>query len=258
MREKYDVVIVGAGNAALCAALSARESGARVLILEKAPKNKRGGNSFFTDGAIRFAYNDLKGLQKVVDCLNNKKAKQIDLPPYTNEDYYNDMMKVTENESNPTLVNHLVSKSYETILRMKEQGVIFELNENQSFEKNGKINFWGGLPVKTVKKGIGLIDALFIKAEKSGIDIKYESPAIELEKLDNTITGITTKSADGNTISYKAKSVVLACGGFEANKEMRIKYLGKEWERAVVRGSEYNTGDGIQMALKVAAQREGQ
>ncbi len=164
---EYDLVVIGSGNAALSAAVSASEDDLKVLVVEKGPQHKRGGNSFFTDGAIRFAYNNLDGLSKVVDNLSEEELKAIELPKYATEDYHGDLMNVTKNESNPSLAEHLTGKSYETILWMKEQGVEFQLNENQFFEKDGKKSFWGGLPVKTVDKGIGLVKSLFKKQKRT-------------------------------------------------------------------------------------------
>ncbi|MEK4554040.1 FAD-dependent tricarballylate dehydrogenase TcuA [Jeotgalicoccus sp. FSL K6-3177] len=255
---EYDLVVVGSGNAALSAAVSASEDNLKVLVVEKGPQHKRGGNSFFTDGAIRFAYNDLNGLSKVVDNLSEDDLKAIELPEYTAKDYHGDLMNVTKNKSNLSLAEHLTGKSYETILWMKEQGVQFQLNENQFFEKDGKKAFWGGLPVKTVDKGIGLVKSLFKKAEENGVDFWYASPAEKLEKTDGKITGVYVNSEEHGKVLVKTKSVVLASGGFEADKKKRMEYLGKQWENAIVRGSEYNTGDGISMALEAGAVKAGQ
>ncbi|GAB3063552.1 FAD-dependent tricarballylate dehydrogenase TcuA [Virgibacillus ainsalahensis] len=257
-QEKYDVVVVGAGNAALCAAISARENGAKVLVLEKGPKHKRGGNSFFTDGAIRFAYKDKEALTDIIPELQNGEGEDIEIPVYENEDFYNDLMVVTEGKSDPKLANQLVTKSYETIKWMKDQGVAFELNENQVFEKDGKKQFWGGLPVKTHRKGIGLIERLIAQAEAMDIDIVYETRAVKLEVEKNIITGLKVEEKGKEHRTIPANSVILACGGFEANKAKRMKYIGNQWEHAVVRGTEYNTGDGLDMAFAVGAQPSGQ
>lgn len=254
----YDVVVVGTGNAALSAAISANEDGLKVLMVEKGPRHKRGGNSFFTDGAIRMAYNDKAGLSSIIDGLSDDELENIELPQYSKDDYYGDIMEVTQNKSNSILADHLSSNSYETILWMKRQGVQFQLNENQYFERDGKKVFWGGLPIKTVDKGIGLVEALFEKADERGIDIWYESPAVSVEKKDGKIIGVHVNSKEHGEVLVGSRSVILASGGFEANKEKRTKYLGKQWENAVVRGSEYNTGDGISMALDVGAARAGQ
>ncbi|WP_017437649.1 FAD-dependent tricarballylate dehydrogenase TcuA [Saccharococcus caldoxylosilyticus] len=253
----YDVVIVGAGNAALCAAISAKEQGVSVLVLEKAPLHKRGGNSFFTDGAIRFAYNGLEDIRYIIPDISDEEAAKINLPPYSEADYYNDIMRVNDGKSDPKLVKQLVTKSYETIVWMRNQGVNFELNyENQSFEKQGIHHFWGGLPVKTQNKGVGLVQQLNKRAKELGVDIWYESCAVKLNMENDQITGVVVRQKE-RTITVNADSVVLACGGFEANKEMRMQYLGAEWKAALVRGTEYNTGDGLLMALSIGAQQYG-
>ncbi len=253
----YDVVVVGAGNAAICAAISAKENGANVLILEKAPKKKRGGNSFFTDGAIRFSFDGLEAIRKIIPSISDEEAKKLNIPAYKENNFYEDLMRVTEGKSDPTLAKQLVSKSYETITWLHSQGIEFELNENQSFEKNGILNFWGGLPIKTRDKGVGLIKLLNQRAEELAIDIWYESQAIELLTDNKRITGVEVNK-EGKNITVQSESVILACGGFEANKEMRAKHLGKEWNAALVRGTEFNTGDGLSMALAVGAQKYGE
>lgn len=253
----YDVVIVGAGNAALCAAISAHESGAKVLVLEKGPREKRGGNSFFTDGAIRFAYNGLDSIRNIVP-ISDEEAEKIEMPHYSETDYYEDLMRVTGNRSDPGLAKQLVSKSYETIAWMRDNNVKFELiYDNQSFEKNGKRYFWGGLPVKTSNRGVGLIKQLNAKVNELGVDVWYESPAVKLVKENNQITGIIVNQKD-KQITVSTNSVVLACGGFEANKKLRMEHLGKEWEAAIVRGTEFNTGDGLSMAVEAGAVTYGQ
>lgn len=254
----YDVVVVGAGNAALCAAISAHENGSKVLVLEKGPSEKRGGNSFFTDGAIRFAFNGLEAIREIIPGITDEEAEKIEIPTYSEENYYGDLMRVTENRSEPSLAKQLVSKSYETIKWMRDNGIEFELiYDNQSFEKDGKRHFWGGLPVKTVNKGVGLIQSLFNRLKELGVDVWYESPAVRLVQEDGQIIGIIVKNKE-KEIQVRTGSVVLACGGFEANKELRGKYLGDEWESAIVRGTEFNTGDGLYMALEIGAQKFGQ
>ncbi|UOR13547.1 FAD-dependent tricarballylate dehydrogenase TcuA [Halobacillus amylolyticus] len=254
----YDLVVVGAGNAALCAAISARETGASVLVLEKGPEHKRGGNSYFTDGAIRFAYNDLSDIRKLMPDLSDQEAATIVMPEYSTNDYYDDLLRVTGGKSTPELANHLVNDSYQTISWMREHGVEFELNySNQSFEKEGQYHFWGGLPVKTKNIGMGLMKTLFERAQELEVDIWYDSRAIELKTENEQIASIVIEQNE-QTVEVSTASVVLACGSFEANKQMRAEHIGKEWEAAIVRGTEYNTGDGLTMALAIGAQRHGE
>jgi tricarballylate dehydrogenase len=256
--QDYDVVVVGAGNAALCAAIAAREGGASVLVLERGPVEKRGGNSFFTDGAIRVAYNNLDSIRNIIPELTDEKAELIIMPEYDEKDYYDDLMRVTSGKSDIGLAKQLVSKSFETILWMRDQGIKFKLNyDNQSFIQDGKRHFWGGLPVKTENKGVGLMKQLFTRVEELGIDIWYESRAVKLIKENDEITGIVVEK-DKESITLKTFGVILACGSFEANKKLRSEYIGEEWEEAIVRGTEFNTGDGIFMALEVGAQKYGE
>ena len=254
---KYDVVVVGAGNAALCAAISAKENGASVLVLEKGPIEKRGGNSYFTDGAIRTAYNTLDNIQKVVS-LTDEDIALIDMPTYTADDFYADILTVSKQQSNPALVRNLVDHSFETIEWLHEQGVEFELNyDNQSFKVDDKIQFWGGLPVKTVEKGIGLMRSLFTRAEQLGIEVWYEAAATKIQTVDDKVSAIEIQQKE-KTIEVSCNAVVLACGSFEASKKARQKFIGEEWLDAIVRGTEFNTGDGIEMALQIGATRAGQ
>jgi tricarballylate dehydrogenase len=229
-----------------------------VLVLERGPEHKRGGNSYFTDGAIRFAYNDIHDIRKLIPLLSDEDADKIVMPEYSTKDYYEDIMRVTGGKSTPALANHLVSESYNTITWMKEHGVEFELNyNNQSYEKDGQFHFWGGLPVKTKNIGMGLMTTLFSRAKELGVDIWYESRAIELKTENNRISSVVVEQND-QTIEVSVSSCVLACGSFEANKQMRAEEIGEEWEAAIVRGTEYNTGDGLTMALALGAQKYGE
>ncbi|KRF60316.1 tricarballylate dehydrogenase [Bacillus sp. Soil768D1] len=258
VQSNYDLIVVGAGNAALCAAISAREKGVSVLVLERGPKQKRGGNSFFTDGAIRFAYNGLEDIRKIIPAISDEEAENIHVPVYSETEYYDDLMRVTKGQSDPQLARQLVSKSYDTIQWMQSHGIVFELNyENQSFEKEGKRIFWGGLPVKTNDKGVGLIKKLNERVEELGIDVWYESRAIKLKVENNQVRSVIVQQQD-KEMTINASSIVLACGGFEADKKLRSQFIGEEWNAAIVRGTEYNTGDGLTMALAVGAQKYGQ
>ena len=108
----YDVVVIGGGNAALCAALAAREGGACVLLLEKAPEPERGGNSFFTAGGFRFAHGGLEDLRRdVIPDLSESEAASVVVDPYPEHQFYDDLMRLTEDRSDPDLADHLVPRS---------------------------------------------------------------------------------------------------------------------------------------------------
>lgn len=248
-----DVVVVGAGNAAMCAALAARENGASVIVLERAPKKERGGNSTFTAGAIRFAYNGLEDLKKVVTDLTEEEIENTDFGTYPEDKFYEDMCRVTQYRTNPELAELLVSRSLETMIWMRSKKIRFmPIYGRQAFKIDGKFKFWGGLTVEAVGGGPGLVDQLNEAAERENITVLYDAHATALLHDDNGVHGVRLR-LNGRTTKIKAKAVVLASGGFQANAEMRTRYLGPGWDLVKVRGSRFNTGDGIRMALEIGA-----
>ena len=256
--KHYDVVIVGAGNAALTSALSAALKGAKVAVLEKAPEHLRGGNSYFTGGLFRFAYNGIEDISELLPEITPEEKQNIDVGSYKESEFYSDVMRVTEGLSDPSLLQVLTSQSFPTMLWMRDQGVPWILAYGrQAFEHEGKQRFWGGLIVEAVGGGKGLSDRLFELVERKNIEVLYQTSGTDLlVDQQGHIEGINAKSKSGYE-KISCKSVVLACGGFEANSEMRTRYLGPGWELAKVRGTQYNTGDGINMALRIGAQSHG-
>ena len=101
--------------------------------------------------------------------------------------------------------------------------------------------------------GPGLVDTLYRAAEARGIKVVYNAWVQDLVNNDKAVQGAIAK-VSGNTQTLEGKAVVLACGGFEANAEGRGRYLGPGWDLAKVRGTKYNTGDGLAMALRIGAQ----
>jgi len=256
--EPIDVLVVGAGNAALCAALSAREVGAEVLVLEFAPASERGGNSAFTAGAMRVVYDGVDDLLELMPDLSDEEIARTDFGSYTRENFFDDMARVTEYRADPDLVGVLIDGSHETLKWMASKGVRFmPIYGRQAFEVDGKYRFWGGLTVETVGGGPGLVDSLVTACEKAGIEIVYETRASGLLTEDGAVVGVRVVQ-DGRTKEIRARSVILASGGFEANTEWRTRYLGPGWDMAKVRGSRFNLGDGIRMALEIGASPTGQ
>lgn len=255
--DQTDVIVVGAGNAALCAALSAAESGARVLVLERAPEDERGGNSRFTAGGMRFVYRGVDDLRRLMPELTEDEVAAADFGTYTREAFYDDMGRVTNYRADPALVETLIENSYETVCWMQEKGVRFlPMYGRQAFRIDGKFVFWGGLTVEAWGGGEGLIENLNKAAAANGIEVRYEARALDLITDDDGVQGVRVKQS-GRTISIRCKSVVLAAGGFEANAEWRTRYLGPGWELAKVRGTRFNTGDGIRMGLDAGAAPTG-
>jgi tricarballylate dehydrogenase len=255
-KHSFDVVVIGAGNAGLCAALAAREAGASVLVLEAAPESERGGNSYFTAGLMRIAYNDVQDLAQLID-LSSDEIQRTDFGSYSAEQFLDDMARVTEYRCDPDLTEVLVRQSFPTVLWMRKKGVRFTAAwGRQAFKIDGKFKFWGGLTLEAVGGGPGLVDSLTVGARKNGIEIWYQARAVSLIAEDDGVHGVVVKHA-GKTTQVECKSVVLAAGGFQANAEWRARYLGPGWDLAKVRGTRFNTGDAIRMALDIGASAAG-
>lgn len=257
MAERFDVVVVGAGNAAFCAALSARESGCSVLVLERAPEPENGGNSRFTAGGFRFAYDGVDDLKRLMPDLTESEIANTDFGSYTQEQFFDDMFRVTAYRTDPQLCEQLVTRSRDTMLWLASKGVRFvPMFGRQAFKVDGKFKFWGGVTVESWGGGPGLVDQETAAAKKAGITIRYQARVVSLIHDGVAVTGVRVKTADGIS-EIHAGSVVLASGGFESNSEWRTRYLGPGWELAKVRGTRFNTGDGIRMAFDVGASSHG-
>jgi tricarballylate dehydrogenase len=140
---EYDVVVVGAGNAALCAAISAHENGAHVLVLEKAPEDEKGGNSYFTAGGFRFAHEGLEDVcTDILVDLSDDEANNMVLPTHDRQFFYETLMKVTHGQADENLAWTLINGSRPTMAWMVENGVRFiPMYGRQSYEVDGKQHF---------------------------------------------------------------------------------------------------------------------
>jgi len=147
----------------------------------------------------------------------------------------------------------LVTRSFDTLNWMRSKGVRFiPIYGRQAFKIDGTFKFWGGLTLDAVGGGPGLVNMLTAAAKKQGIEILYQARALDLLSDGVQVEGVRVRQ-DGQVRELRGKSVVLASGGFEANPEWRTRYLGPGWDLAKVRGTRFNTGDGIRMALEIGA-----
>ncbi len=253
----FDVIVVGGGNAAFAAAVSAKENGAkRVLVLEKAPKAQRGGNTHFSGAVFRHAYNNVRELDRFVpDAEEKYPGFHAGVEPYPAEAFREDLMRVTDGRSDPELSKILIEQSYDTMCWLQESGRMkFELAHSVMGIKVGNRMKWPkGAIVRTVHEGVGLSQTWFETAGQMGIEIRYETSAMRLTQGETgRVNGVVARGPDG-IATISAKAVVLACGGFETNPEWRLRYLGSPWDHAKVRGSNFNYGDGLKMALDIGA-----
>ena len=244
-----EVLVVGAGNAAMASAVAARERGADVVVLEKAPKSQRGGNSALTVH-MRFPYRGMEDLVPLLSDVSKETQRSLAerVRSYTESDYYDDIMSVTDGQSDPALARILVSNAYDTVLWMRSYGHAW-IPSHESPTSANVVSFDGG--------GFAMQERWFHTAARLGIPVHYETTALELlQDSAGRVTGVLARAGDRD-VRYKSRAVILACGSFESSPEMRAKYLGAGWGKVKLRGVPFNTGDGINMALELGAQPYG-
>lgn len=254
------VIVVGAGNAALVAALAAHERGADVLVLEAASKEERGGNSRFSGAIFRFAHD---GAESILPLLTEEAKQEIDradIPTYSPDDYHADFMRMSDGRADPVLTKVLIDRSYETVEWMRDQGVHWELTTRKFIDpeviaSGERFALTPGGVLRAVEEGVGLMEDLFAAVERAGIEVWYDAPAMGLLTSGTTVRGVRV-ARDGEEVDVEGV-VVLASGGFEANPEMRMRYLGSGWDLVKVRGTRFNMGTMLERALEAGAHPSG-
>jgi tricarballylate dehydrogenase len=223
--KEVDVLVIGGGNAALCAAIAARRKGAKVLVVEGAPKFYRGGNTRHT---------------RNMRCAHDTATGHL-TGPYTEDEFWDDLNRVTEGNTNERLARFMIAQSKEMLTWIAEQGVRFQPSLGGTLSL-GRTNsfFLGG--------GRAMLNALYLTAEELGVDIFYDSPVVDL-KIDNGKFRSATVRRYGEDYSIKAKAIVAAAGGFEANIDWLKESWGEPAENFLIRGTPFNRGDVLKMLL---------
>ncbi|KAH8586247.1 hypothetical protein B0O99DRAFT_74978 [Bisporella sp. PMI_857] len=251
--RECDVLIVGSGNAGFSAAISAAQNGAkRVLLIDSCPESWAGGNSYFTAGAYRIVHQGLSDLLPIVNNVDDKLSQKIDLDPYSEDDFANDMRRVCMGRSDPKLCKTLVQDSNSAIKWLAQNGIRFQLSfDRQAYQVDGRFKFWGGLSLKTEDGGKGLIVDHMNIAKRHKVDIRWETPLVSIS-VDPGISGTISATVQhkGHNIVITAGALILAGGGFEANPRMRCQYLGPNWDIARVRGTPFNNGGCLEIAMR--------
>ncbi|QJD80715.1 FAD-dependent tricarballylate dehydrogenase TcuA [Spirosoma rhododendri] len=255
--SSVDVLIVGSGSAALCAGISALENGASVLIVEKADEAEWGGNSRYTAGAMRFAFDSADEIRPLIRDKSDERLPITDFGSYPKSQFLADLQHFNLGEPPTELQRFLVDESLSVMQWLASHNVRFDPSyARQSFLKDGRHTFWGGLALDVEGEGDGLVRAERAEFERLGGTILYNCAAEEIDVQDGEIQGVLC-NRDGVTTWIPCRAVVLACGGFEASKELRTKFLGEEWADAKVRGTRHNTGKGLELASRLGAGLRG-
>lgn len=236
MREiEYDIVIVGCGIAGLSAGLRASELGRSVGILEKSPKEHRGGHTRFTE-SFRIPTQDID-----VDA-------EFNVEDYSTSDFYSDIMKVTNYRADADLAKRVAKGAVDTFEWLTEHGIDWEYQAPHPGYTAGRV--W--------LDGEELVDQLVELIETAGGEIHYDAEARGLERNDDGDTVGVDARVDGKRTRFTGDAVILAAGDYGSSKERRTRYYGPGYGNMKVRGSRYNTGEAVDAAMNAGAKSEGE
>jgi tricarballylate dehydrogenase len=233
LNRKFDVLVIGGGNAALCAAISARRLGASVLVLEGAPKFYRGGNTRHT---------------RNMRCAHDA-ATDILTGPYTEQEFWEDLLRVTDGQTDEVLARFMIEESKDILNWIVEQGVRWQPSLGGTLSL-GRTNsfFLGG--------GRAMLNALYRTAESLGVEILYDAEVVELE-IDGGMFLSAAMTQGERRVKVRAAALVAAAGGFEANIEWLRRYWGEAANNFLIRGTPYNRGSILKMLLDAGVEDVG-
>jgi tricarballylate dehydrogenase len=216
--QRHDVLVIGGGNAALCAAISARRAGASVLVLEAAPHFYRGGNTRHT---------------RNMRCAHDSATETLS-GPYTEDEFWEDLKRVTQGHTDEELARHMIAQSKEMLTWIVDQGVRFQPSLGGTLSL-GRTNsfFLGG--------GRAMLNALYATAEQLGVEIRYDAEVVGLDIENGMFLSATVKEQTG-TSQVRAGALVAASGGFEANIDWLKQGWGEIAGNFLIRGTPYNRG----------------
>lgn len=229
----FDVAVLGGGNAGLCAALTARKSGASVVVLESAPRSFRGGNSRHT---------------RNLRCVHRTPTRLL-TGAYPEDEYFDDLLRVTEGQTNEDLARLVIRESESCVEWIGQFGARFQSSLRGTLHL-GRTNafFLGG--------GKALMNSYYAAAERLGITIVYDAEVVGLEVRDGRFLSASAVIM-GRPIDIRANAVVLAAGGFESNIEWLKEAWGEAAENFLIRGTPYNQGRVLKAMLASGAQSVG-
>ncbi len=227
--ENHDVLVLGSGLAGMAAAISAKEAGASVTVIDKAPETSRGGNTRFSGGALRCP---------TAETTPDMLIEELD--------------RITKGRANRALARVLYGRAEKDVQWLIGLGApLVDPSVERPDLRGGKMSY------HVRGNGYGLVESLYPRLAERGVACKFETKATDfLTDGNGRVCGVRAKTRTGY-VNMLARAVVMATGGFQANTEMRVRYLGREASSLIVRGSKYNTGDGINMAMAIGGQSMG-
>jgi len=233
LTKKYDVLVAGGGNAALCAAIAARRAGSSVLVCEMATKFYRGGNTRHT---------------RNIRCAHDAATETLS-GPYPEDEFFKDLLQVTQGHTDEVLARHMIAESKTVLDWLPQQGVRYQPSLGGTLSL-GRTNsfFLGG--------GRSMLNALYLTAEDLGVEIAYDAEVVDLD-IDNGMFLSATVQRGGERHVVRAATFVAACGGFESNIEWLKQYWGPAADNFLIRGTPHNRGTVLKMLLDRGVQETG-
>lgn len=257
VHSECDVLVVGAGGAGLAAALSARESGAHVMVIEKAPRELTGGNTRFSGGLFRAPYSGLADLVALVGRADDPAG--LEAAPYSAENYIDDLARATGGRVDRELGRVLVAESYDSLRWLAGHGVRFAFNRaigTAPTRDGGPVRLPDGAGLIARGEGEGLAATLLDLVEKQQIPVIFDTQALApLIATDGSVEGVRVRGRRGGVV--RSRSVVMACGGFHASAAWRCAFLGPEFSYVKVRGTQLSTGEFLLGTIACGAQSFG-
>lgn len=225
LSHRFDVIVVGGGNAALCAAMTAREAGADVLLLESAPFEFRGGNSRHT-----------RNLRYTHETANSHLTG-----PYLEDEFWDDLMRVTAGNTNEELARLTIRESNNIGVWMSQHGCKFQPSMRGTLHLSRTNAFFLG-------GGKGLMNEYYAAARKLGVKILYEAEVVDLDVQDDLFTSATVEYG-GSRQAVEGRAVIVASGGFQANLEWLKEHWGEAADNFIVRGTPFDKGQMLRVLL---------
>lgn len=229
----WDVLVLGGGNAGLCAALTARRAGCSVLVVESAPRDFRGGNTRHT---------------RNLRCMHDA-PQDVLTEAYPEEEYWQDLLKVTGGQTDEKLARLTIRSTASCRTWMQEHGARFQPSLSGTLHLSRTNAFFLG-------GGKALLNAYYRAAEALGVQVLYDTEALELQMKDGLFTSVLVRGPAGE-MTVKAKALVAASGGFESNLEWLREAWGETADNFLIRGTPYNRGRMLKALIAVGAKSLG-
>ena len=254
--ETCDIIVIGGGSAAFSAAVAARQAGAeRVVMLEKASEAEYGGNARYSGTGFRFVHGGAREIREFVPDLDEALFATMVIPPYGADDFMADLDRMTQARMNRALAQVLVGQSNTALHWMRQVGIKWEPLQEHA-RVGDKRYFERGIAIHVAGGGIGQLTQWRQIAQSLGIEIRFNSPVCAMHGDLRRVEGVRV-SDPHFSYDLMAKAVIACAGGFQANPEMRARYLAGNTDLIKVRGSRHDTGEVLRYLIELGARGAG-